>query len=252
MSTGNSNNGQPPTNNEVMTSPEDPVATLLLPPSPPPAPVSPYPAFTTNLTSTKDRNGNQVTVGERFLILENRQCYTGLKSSFAKVSGIYKIGSGNWVVAKMENASDNEKVVRINTNKTDFPTVSGQKMDEIAIRSIHVASMERHVLVPTAHVDINALRIKIKQVIPYGYQRDKYGSCCLCSLSRSTKSVVDYDQEEHWLCEKCSDILMGERVGEDLDALEAARITAAGKRPRESVDGDADADPNGKRPAVHP
>jgi hypothetical protein len=236
MSTGISNNGQSP----------------LLPPPPPPPPLAAYAVFSRNLTSTKDRHGNQVTVGDRFLILENRQCYAGLKSSVAKVSGIYKIGLGNWVLAKMEDASDNDKVVRINTNKTDFPTVSGQKMDEIAIRSNHVASMERQALVSTAHVDDNALRIKIKQVISYGYQRERKGSCCLCFLKRFTKSVVDYDQEEHWLCEKCADILMGERVGEDLDALEAARITAAGKRPREPVDGDADADPNGKRPAVHP
>lgn len=245
MSTGNSNNGQPPTNNEVMTSAQAPVATLLLPP-PPPAPV-PVAAFTRNLTSTQDRNGHIVTVGGRVWILENRQYYAGFRSSFAQVSSIWRIGNTNFVLAKMEKTSDNDEVVRINTNKTDFPTVNGQKIDEIAIRSIHV-------MVVAPHINTNNdLRIKIKEVIPFGYQGHKeYGQCCLCLFYNSTKCVVDYEGEEHWMCEMCALSLMGEKVSEDLDALEAASTTSAGKRPRESVDGDSNADPNGKRPAVQP
>lgn len=199
MSTGNSNNGQPPRNNEVMTSAQAPVATLLLPPPPPPpAPVAVYAHETSQVTSTTDRDGTKVTVGDRVLILQSRWNTYRLQGSVGKLSGVWRIGKTQFVLAKMETASANDEVVRLNRNNNSFPIVNDQKIDEILIR-------RNNVLFNVSHVA---------------------------------------------LCEQFTNISMRERTVEDIDALEAASTTTAGKRPREPADGGSDADPNGKRPVV--
>lgn len=102
----------------------------------------------------KDKNGFEVNVGDRVAITANRQSYSTLQGSVATVSDIGKISvfSDIYLLVKMEQDSDNEKAVNINSEMSRFPLnlskmsrfpfVHGQEKNELLVNACHVTTTQ--------------------------------------------------------------------------------------------------------------